>query len=180
VVANFERWFNPDNDLHGDGNFPAWLTYFYGFKYENNADGTAVTRLTNDPARDLGPAWSSDGARIIFQSSRSGTYQLYVMSSNGTNIQPLTEGPSNAWSPDWSPVDNQVVFCIENNIYIMQADGSSPVQLTDTEAMDMAPVWSPDGSKIAFMSNRDDQMEVYVMDADGSHQTRLTFGSNSP
>jgi len=33
----------------------------------------------------------------------------------------------------------------------------------------------PDGSKIAFGSNRDGNFEIYVMDADGSHQTRLTW-----
>lgn len=37
------------------------------------------------------------------------------------------------------------------------------------------PAWSPDGSKIAFMSDRDGgDIEIYVMNADGSHQMRLT------
>jgi dipeptidyl aminopeptidase/acylaminoacyl peptidase len=35
-------------------------------------------------------------------------------------------------------------------------------------------VWSPDGTKIAFATERDGDFEIYVMDADGSHQTRLT------
>ena len=36
------------------------------------------------------------------------------------------------------------------------------------------PVWSPDGRKIAFMSQRDGNSEVYVMNADGSGQRNLT------
>src|SRR5262249_54696605 len=36
------------------------------------------------------------------------------------------------------------------------------------------PVWSPDGTKIAFTSNRDANDEIYVMNADGSSQTRFT------
>jgi TolB protein len=38
-------------------------------------------------------------------------------------------------------------------------------------------VWSPDGSRIAFTSRRDGNDELYVMDADGSNQTRLTFAN---
>jgi len=34
--------------------------------------------------------------------------------------------------------------------------------------------WSPDGRKIVFSSDRDGNDEIYVMDADGGHQTLLT------
>ncbi len=37
------------------------------------------------------------------------------------------------------------------------------------------PNWSPDGTEIAFTSNRDGNDEIYVMNADGSNQTRLTY-----
>lgn len=41
--------------------------------------------------------------------------------------------------------------------------------------MNYHPAWSPNGSKIAFVSTRDDAVgEIYVMDADGDPQTRLT------
>ena len=36
------------------------------------------------------------------------------------------------------------------------------------------PAWSPDGTKIAFTSHRDGDAQIYVMDADGSNQTKLT------
>jgi Tol biopolymer transport system component len=39
---------------------------------------------------------------------------------------------------------------------------------------DSLPSWSPDNSKIVFESNRDGKFEIYVMDSDGSGQTRLT------
>ena len=35
--------------------------------------------------------------------------------------------------------------------------------------------WSPDGRRIAFVSERDGQSEIYVMNADGTDQRRLTF-----
>ena len=49
--------------------------------------------------------------------------------------------------------------------------------LTNHPVDDMDPDWSPDGTKIAFVSNRNDGVyQVYVMDADGSNQIRLTDG----
>ncbi len=46
-------------------------------------------------------------------------------------------------------------------------------------ALDNYPSWSPDGTKISFHSHRDGNREVYVMDADGSNQTRLTDNPSS-
>ena len=64
----------------------------------------------------------------------------------------------------------------------MNADGSGQTRLTDNEALDYDPRWSPDGRRIAFTSYRDDPdpddddqiTNIYVMNADGSGQTRLT------
>ena len=43
-----------------------------------------------------------------------------------------------------------------------------------TSVEDRDPSWSPDGSRIAFTSYRDGNWDIYVMDADGSNQQRLT------
>jgi len=58
----------------------------------------------------------------------------------------------------------------------MNADGSDPRQLTRDPpgVINQAPDWSPDGKRILFQSNRDGNVEIYVMDADGGNQTRLT------
>jgi dipeptidyl aminopeptidase/acylaminoacyl peptidase len=49
----------------------------------------------------------------------------------------------------------------------------TPTQLTFTDA-DRDAAWSADGRRIAFMSERDGNAEIYVMNADGSGETRLT------
>jgi Tol biopolymer transport system component len=56
----------------------------------------------------------------------------------------------------------------------MNADGSGQINLTNNPADDGVPSWSPDGRRIAFVSNRDGNLEIYVMNADGSGVTRLT------
>lgn len=59
------------------------------------------------------------------------------------------------------------------NIYTMKPDGSDLRQLT-TSPYDYQAVWSPDGTRIAFTSRRDENEEIYVMNADGSDQVNLT------
>jgi TolB protein len=55
----------------------------------------------------------------------------------------------------------------------MGADGSNQTKLTSTGTSN-SPTWSPDGSKIAFAGFRDGNGDVYIMNADGTGQTRLT------
>jgi hypothetical protein len=57
--------------------------------YTVSLDGQRELRLTNDAARDEGPAWTSDG-RIVFNSNRDGDHELFVMGSGGEGLRQLT------------------------------------------------------------------------------------------
>jgi TolB protein len=46
--------------------------------------------LTDETADDLGPAWSPNGAEILFRSRRTGTGDIYVMKSDGSKETRLT------------------------------------------------------------------------------------------
>jgi WD40 repeat protein len=65
-------------------------------------------------------------------------------------------------------------------IYSVNPDGSDLARLTDNTLTDRQPAWSPDGTKIAFLRRPNQQFELYdlyLMDADGSNQTRITPSS---
>jgi TolB protein len=52
---------------------------------------------------------------------------------------------------------------------------ASPIQqLTDNAAADVRPAWSADGTRVAFQSNRGKLYQVYVMDADGANERRVS------
>lgn len=63
------------------------------------------------------------------------------------------------------------------DVYVTAVDGGTGARLTDHPEPDSMPAWSPDGRKIAGQSYRDGcpNAEIYVMNADGSARTRLTY-----
>lgn len=93
-------------------------------------------------------------------------------------------------NPDWSPDGTRIAF--ESgpdgrlSIFTVGIDGDHLTRLTDDTYNDEGPVWSPDGDRIAFYSNRHAErgsrpvsLQVYVMNADGSDQRRLTDESSA-
>jgi TolB protein len=65
-----------------------------------------------------------------------------------------------------------------DEIFTIGVDGQGLTRLTDNDVWDIYPAWSPDGSKIAFLSMRDANLDIYVMNADGTQQ-ELLFDSGS-
>jgi Tol biopolymer transport system component len=147
--------------------------------YVVNPDGSNQTRLTNDSAHNIEPAWSPDGAKIAFSSDRGGRFAIYAMDSDGGNVIRLTDNASaNVSHPTWSPDGTRIAFTSDRDgnqeIYVMNSDGSNQTRITNNPAGDGYPAWSPDGTKIAFASNRlGGDYDIFLMNADGSNQTLL-------
>ena len=58
-------------------------------------------KLTNNAGNNEHPTWSPDGKLIAFSSNRSGTYQIYIMRKDGSNVTRITQAGENT-SPTWS------------------------------------------------------------------------------
>lgn len=150
------------------------------------ADGAGLTTLVSDPAdgefSHTQPAWSPDGDRLAFRTSRDGNFDIYVMSVDGSAVSRLTRNAAQDDSPEWSPDGARIVFTSDRaggwDLWEVGVDGSGLRRLTDDVGQDISPAWSPDGSRIAFASDRHDpgsDFEIYVMNADGTGITRLTY-----
>jgi predicted Ser/Thr protein kinase len=135
---------------------------------------TPISTPTRPAGDDFDPAWSPNGARIAYVSSRDGNNEIYVMNADGSSQTRLTDNAAHDFSPAWSPDGGRIAFHSyrdgNSNIYVMNADGSGLARLTDAPAYQMSPAWSPNGTRIAFEMNQD----IYVMNGDGSSLTRLT------
>lgn len=142
--------------------------------YIMGADGTGVTRLTEEGRNDE-PAWSPDGRRIAFTSYRNGSKDIYVMNADGSDVTRLTTNGDNE-SPAWSPDGRQIVFVSAQNrghvIYIMSADGSGMRRLL--EGGGSSPTWSPSGLEILFTSTRGGNSHIYSLNINTGQVKQLT------
>ena len=140
-------------------------------------------RLTNDPAQDFDPTWSSDHAKIAFRSERDGDPEIYVMNADGTNQTNLTRSPGTDYSPAWSPDGAWIAFASDraggrNDIFVMRPDGSDTGRLTTSDTIDEYPSWSPDGRSIAFTDETN--RSIWVMDSDGDNARLLATDAKLP
>jgi Tol biopolymer transport system component len=139
-------------------------------------------------AAGFDPTWSPAGDRIAYWKATTPTdFDIWVMDADGSDNHQLTTATTHERSPAWSPDGTQLLFeriivrednRIQMDIMRMDDDGSNVVNLTDRPSSSEAfAAWSPDGTRIAFLSGRDELSgggEIYVMDADGSDQVRIT------
>lgn len=176
-------------------------------------------------------ALSPDRKRVTYMSGTWTSMKLMLASLDGSDAKPITDGSSVAWNSSWSPDGKHIAITTRKDpkgplrVYIMNTDGSARHDATDipvtegqvqwprwsrdgryiaTQVSDLTahsshiwtvdvatgkgtklaphdrpyndetPSWFPDGKSLAFQSDRTGKIEIWVMDADGSHQRQVT------
>lgn len=93
----------------------------------------------------------------------------------------VTKGTYCDVHPDgnWLAFDNRSVSNPEARVIsVIGVDGTNFKQITDSMYRDRHPKWSPDGKKIAFRSNRSGEIQIWIMNPDGSNLKQLTYGKH--
>ena len=124
------------------------------FRPEDPHTAGEAVNLTRHAAGDYNPAFSPDGTRILFSSSRD----TAVATSTGPGPPPTY---------------------LASELHVMQADGSDLRRLTHHEGWDGAPAWTPDGQAAVFYSQRDGEPRIYRAAVDGSGIEPVSAGGEA-
>ncbi len=159
-----------------DGNFEV---------YSMDAKGENLKNLTCNRAVDYAFSYLPDG-RLTFYTNRDGNNEIYIMEADGKKQTNITNNPASDRIASTSPDGKSIIFISDrdNNkgeIYKMDTSGTNVTRLTYNEYFEDAAFWSNDGKKIIFTRELKDTSknavgngEIFVMDADGTNEIRLT------
>jgi len=129
--------------------------------------------------------------RIAFTSDRNDDqWDIYIMDMDGANVERLTDTSASEYVCSWSPDGHRIVYApwdFEDGITIVNDDGGWKHTLIENDiesrVVYVYPAWSPDG-RIAFIRatvdarGYFDEMDLFVMDLDGSNVTQVTDTTN--
>jgi TolB protein len=151
-------------------------------------------RTVNFPAGTAGgsnqsPAWSADGTKIAFSSSRSGDPEIWIADASGANLRRVTTFHGPDVSPTWNPRTNAQLAWVSGRtglpqIYTMDQDGANVQRMTDG-GYAISPSWSPNGQFLTFSWNRKygpgapGGQDIYVMDIASKRWLQLTHEAGS-
>ena len=149
--------------------------------YIMNADGTQLRRLDAKGGENWGAAISPTDRQIVWHSNRGGTFRLYIADIDGKRARQLTprdrQGRSLDADASWSPDGRRIVFASSRTpkgLYVMDVLTGEFRHFAAAGEDAEDPAWSPDGRRIAFQSRRDGNLEIYVINLDGTGLRRLT------
>ena len=156
--------------------------------YIMNADGSDPKPVVNMPNGACQPAWSPDGARIIFVSpclkhlDQYPGVKMWVVNADSSGLTELPSMNGGDFDPAWSPDGTKIAFTSlrdgSSQIYVLNLRNSTVTRLTETSsevAWSSQPSWSPNGMQIIYTSYSllTNALQVWVMSDSGHGQTLL-------
>jgi imidazolonepropionase-like amidohydrolase/Tol biopolymer transport system component len=115
-----------------------------GDLYRLPITGGEATRLTSGQAYDMQPAWSPDGAHLVFISDRNGSENVWIANADGTKPRAITTTErDNYMSPTWTPDGEYVIAAKGAQLWMYHQGGGSGVQMTGAGARPAAATPGP-------------------------------------
>jgi Tol biopolymer transport system component/predicted Ser/Thr protein kinase len=139
---------------------------------------SSPTKLISSTRVDRDAQLSPDAKKIVFSSNQTGSFEIWICDSDGSNAQRLTSLIGHCGHPQWSPDGERIAFSSLQKrrweFYVISANGGKPKQLASSSANEGGPRWSRDGKWIYFQSDRSGENQVWKMPVGGGKARRLT------
>jgi Tol biopolymer transport system component/predicted Ser/Thr protein kinase len=156
--------------------------------FVESANGGDRLRIVDSPADDKAPRWSPDNRWISYTSQKEGSWGIYLVPPLGGSVTELTRtGHKGTFKREimgqqpWSPDGSWLVYTELDSV------GTARLWRIDVETRRRVPVtdpaegegdlyasWSPDGSQIVFGRYSGGQVNLMVVDPEGSNLSSLT------
>ena len=174
LAASFEA---TDFCLSPDGQVLAFVQVDNGKPqvFTRPLDGSSTaSRLFYHPEGAREPRYSPDGRLLAFTSVENGYSQVLVYEISTGKLTPRSRPGHHDGAPAWAPDNEGLVVCRDGQSLVLLRGGAEAVLVADAEAWNASPELSSDGQSLVFMSNRDGNPELYLMDLATQKKTRLT------
>jgi serine/threonine protein kinase/Tol biopolymer transport system component len=151
--------------------------------YRINADGSAMTQLTDSLTYDEHPSMSPDSRYIVYYAREiddpeTGVIMRYDVQTGVTVT--LADSAGNDWSPTYSPDGRWIAFHRRGDgdagLWLMDASGRNLTEIYDGPGYDWASTWIADGQLIAFTSDLSGIQEIYITAPSGGEVRKITTG----
>lgn len=131
--------------------------------------------LTHHPIGVQDFCWSPKGDKIAYTAYSEGFSQIYVLNVLSQKSELISRKGIHEGCPSWSSQGDRIVFTTMSGgagggtqIAMMNTDGSGRRILADQPGWNTSASFSPNGAKVVFMSNRDADSEIFLLDLEGS------------
>jgi TolB protein len=144
-----------------------------GFRLAVHSVADEVVRLvTGDPGMAA--------SRVSFVLQGRGSKEIYIVDSDGENVQRVTTDGSTALSPAWSPDGSKLAYTSYRSgrplLYERDLRTGRDRVLSDRQGLNITPAYSPDGRAIAFATSAEGNTEVATMNGQGGGLQQQTKG----
>lgn len=145
-------------------------------------DGLEATQLTFYNGNNFHPRISPDGEKLVYQSARTGNYEIWLLDLTSNKEIKLTDHHALDIKPDWSPDGKEVVFLSQRKgeymLMKLSLEDRKTHRLTKETirlpnffydyAMNIR--WSQDGKSIGYLAYGDKGRSLWIVDSNGQNQ----------